>query len=178
MRAPKNFLVAVLASALGAVTVSSCAQTETHTPQEQANMKLVADFYQEIEQDFQTGSTGVRRIAEQYLNPDYIQHMEAGQAFGPGREGYIRMYEQMPAPPKPAAGSAPPPPIKVLALMADGDFVVRINSRPGAPGQQPLYIFNLFRVQDSKLAEHWDGYSRPLADRAAASVPPAAPPGK
>jgi predicted SnoaL-like aldol condensation-catalyzing enzyme len=87
--------------------------------------------------------------------------MEAGQAYGPGREGYIRMFEQTPAVPPAPGGRAAPPPMKVLALMADGDLVTRINSRPGGTAdQKPIYIFNLYRVQDGKLAEHWDGYSR------------------
>jgi predicted SnoaL-like aldol condensation-catalyzing enzyme len=161
MKASNNFLVAVLTSALGAVAVSSSTQAGTPTPQEKANMKLVADFHDAIEQDYQHGSKGVRRIAEQYLSPNYIQHMEAGQAYGPGREGYIRMFEQTPAVPPAPGGRGAPPPMKVLALMAEGDLVTRINSRPGGTAdQKPIYIFNLYRVQDGKLAEHWDGYSR------------------
>jgi predicted SnoaL-like aldol condensation-catalyzing enzyme len=73
------------------------------------------------------------------------------------------MYEQMPAMPPPPGGTLAPPPLKVLALVADGDLVIRINSRPGgAADQKPIYIFNLFRLQNGKLAEHWDGYSRPV----------------
>jgi predicted SnoaL-like aldol condensation-catalyzing enzyme len=143
-------------------TVAPAVKAAAPTPQEQANMKLVADFHEAIEQDYQHGSKGVRAIAERFLAPDYIQHMEAAGAFGPGREGYIRMFEQTPAPPPAPVGGGAPPPMTVLSLMADGDLVTRINSRPGAtPDQPPIYIFNLYRVKDGRLAEHWDGYSRP-----------------
>lgn len=163
MRTPRSVLKAVFSGALCAVLVSSLAQAGTPTPQEKANMKLVADFHEAIEQDYQHGSKGVRGIAERFLTPDYVQHMEAGQAFGPGREGYIRMFEQTPAVPPVPGGRGAPPPMKVVALMADGDLVTRINSRPGtSPNEQPIYIFNLYRVKDGKLAEHWDGYSRPV----------------
>ena len=162
----KKFLVVVTAL-LGAAAAFSTAQAETNTPQEQANMKLVADFYAALEQDYQHGNKKVRSIAEQYLRPDYIQHMEAAQSFGPGREGYIRMFEQMPSAPPPANGVAPPP--KVITIMAKGDLVFRLNSRSGGPtDKNPIYIFNVFRVQDGKLAEHWDGYSRQIASATSA----------
>jgi predicted SnoaL-like aldol condensation-catalyzing enzyme len=166
MRLPKTFLAPVLTGLLGTVAVFSSTHAGTYTPQEQANMKLVENFYAAIEADFQHGNKKVRSIAEQYLSPGYIQHMEAAQSYGPGREGYIRMYEQMPSPPSPAGGAAPPQP-KVLSVMAQGDLVFRLNSRPGATGQNPIYIFNVFRVQDGKLAEHWDGYSRPMGNQGA-----------
>jgi predicted SnoaL-like aldol condensation-catalyzing enzyme len=161
MRVLKKFLV-VVTGLLGAVVAVSTTQAETNTSQEQANIKLVADFYAALEQDYQHGNKKVRSIAEQYLSPDYIQHMEAAQSYGPGREGYIRMFEQMPAVPLPPGGVAPPSP-KVLTIMAKGDLVFRLNSRPGGPtDKNPIYIFNVFRVQGGKLAEHWDGYSRQI----------------
>jgi hypothetical protein len=117
MRAPGNLLIAVLASALGALAVCSNTEAGTPTSQEQANMKLVEAFFTAIEDDYQHGSKNVRKIAEQYLSPDYIQHMESATGFGPGREGYIRMFQQMPSAPPPANGEAPPQP-KLVAIMA------------------------------------------------------------
>jgi predicted SnoaL-like aldol condensation-catalyzing enzyme len=47
--------------------------------------------------------------------------------------------------------------------MADGDLVIRVSSRsmpkPDGKGVSTGYIFNMFRVQDGKLAEHWDASS-------------------
>jgi predicted SnoaL-like aldol condensation-catalyzing enzyme len=39
------------------------------------------------------------------------------------------------------------------------------EDRPGATDQDPIYIFNLFRVRGGKLAEHWDGSSRPIGSQ-------------
>jgi len=128
MRVAKNFLVAVFMGLLGTVIGFSSTHAGTNTAQEQANMKLVADFYAALEQDYLSGGQRVRSIAERYLTPGYVQHMEAARGFGQGREGYIRMFEQSPQVPPPAAGEAPRPPT-VMALMAQGDLVVRINSR-------------------------------------------------
>jgi len=177
MRVAKNFLVAVFMGLLGTVIGFSSTHAGTNTAQEQANMKLVADFYAALEQDYLSGGQRVRSIAERYLTPGYVQHMEAARGFGQGREGYIRMFEQSPQVPPPAAGEAPRPPT-VMALMAQGDLVVRINSRPGAAGQDPIYIFNLFRVQDGKLAEHWDGSSRPIGSQTVTGAAGASADGK
>lgn len=122
----------------------------TYTAQEQANMKLVADFYAELDAAGPALKQKIRGIAEKYLQPDYIQHMEQQGAFGPGREGFIRMLDQVPA--------GPLPPAKLLVLTAQGDLVVQVTSR-SMPGGKDAYIFNMFRVQDGKLAEHWDAMS-------------------
>jgi len=113
------------------------AHAATYTPQEEANVKLVADFYAALD------------------NAD----AHSGKKFGPGREGFIRFLESMPAPP---AGMVLPP-AQVLSLIANGDIVIRVSSRmmptaPGAPAN-PSYIFNMFRIQNGKLAEHWDASS-------------------
>jgi predicted SnoaL-like aldol condensation-catalyzing enzyme len=66
------------------------------------------------------------------------------------------------------------PPAQVLSLIANGDIVIRVSSRtmPPAPGAEasPTFIFNMFRIQNGKLAEHWDASSGP-----AMGPPPAAP---
>jgi predicted SnoaL-like aldol condensation-catalyzing enzyme len=137
----------------------------TYSSQEQSNMKVVTDFYAALDRGDASGDLQqrIRSIAEQYLRPDYIQHREGAREFGAGREGFIHMFEQMPSMPRPPSAAGAPPAPKVLALMADGDLVVRVSSReaPGPGGKEPstLYIYNVFRVQDGKLAEHWDGSS-------------------
>ena len=153
-----------VACAMGAGLALS-AQAATYTPQEKANVQLVADFYAALDNAGAHGEMKqkIRSIAEQYMQADYIQHMEAGKKFGQGREGFIRMFEQGPAMPAPPAGTAPPPPAQVLSLMANGDMVIRVSSRmmPPAPGAEasPSVIFNMFRIHNGKLAEHWDASS-------------------
>jgi predicted SnoaL-like aldol condensation-catalyzing enzyme len=164
----------LVACAMGA-GLALAVHAATYTPQEDANVKLVADFYADLDNADAQGNMKqkIRSIAEKYMQADYIQHMEVGKRFGPGREGFIRLLEQAPAMPVPPAGMAPPP-ATVLSLIANGDIVIRVSSRtmPAAPGAQvdPSYIFNMFRIQNGKFAEHWDATSGP-----AMGPPPAAP---
>jgi predicted SnoaL-like aldol condensation-catalyzing enzyme len=163
MNRSKSFFAAVLACFAVAMLPMASTYAATYTAQEQANMKVVADFYAALDKGGAAGDLKqkIRAIAEQYLRPDYSQHAEAMLAFGPGREGFIRMFEQMPVPAG-AAGQGPPP-AKLLALMADGDLVVRISSRSASgvrgKGGSDTFTFNMFRVQGGKLAEHWDASS-------------------
>ena len=151
------------------------AHAATYTPQEEANVKLVADFYAALENANAHGDKKqkIRPIAEKYMQADYIQHMEAAKRFGQGREGFIRLLEQAPATAVPPGGITPPP-AQVLSLIGNGDIVIRVSSRttltaPGVEGN-PNYIFNMFRIKNGKLAEHWDA-----ASGAAMGPPPAVP---
>jgi predicted SnoaL-like aldol condensation-catalyzing enzyme len=170
------------AAALAATMSIGSAQAATYTSQEQANMKLVSDFYAALDRGDAAGDIKqrIRSIAEQYLRPDYIQHMEAQQSYGTGREGFIKMFEQMSARPGAPGAMGPPPPAKVIALVASGDLVIRISSRsmPGA-ADSSTFIFNMFRVQEGKLAEHWDGYSGTamMPGKGGPGSPPGIPPG-
>ena len=167
-----RFSTALLVGVLGAALPLASTQAATNTPQEQANIKVVVDFYAALDQGDANHDLkqNIRKIAEKYLAAGYIQHAEGAQHYGQGREGFISMFEHVPAMPAPLVGAAPPPP--VVALMADKDLVIRVSMRsmPGPDGvPKPTYIFNMFRLRDGKLAEHWDG--------ASASPPGGAPPG-
>jgi predicted SnoaL-like aldol condensation-catalyzing enzyme len=160
---PLKTLKLFIAFAIGAGLAMS-AHSATYTPQEEANVKLVADFYAALDKADAQGDMKqkIRSIAEKYMQADYVQHMEAGKKFGQGREGFIRMFEEGPAMPAPPAGIAPPP-VKVLSLIANGDIVIRVSTRTmqvtlGAEAN-PSYLFNMFRIQNGKFAEHWDASS-------------------
>lgn len=176
MRHSKRFVAAVATGLLTAALPLASTQAATYTPAEQANMKVVADFYAALDEGDAHGDMKqrIRSIAEKYLRPDYTQHSERMQAYGPGREGFIKLFLGMANRPSPmpgaAAGGPPPgpmPPAKVMALWAEGDLVVRISSRN--MGGKDSVIFNLFRLKDGKLAEHWEGGGMPamapLVDR-------------
>ena len=52
---------------------------------------------------------------------------------------------------------------RVLAVMAEGDLVIRVNSREQLDRSKPPFIiFNLFRIQNGLIAEHWDSMSGDL----------------
>jgi predicted SnoaL-like aldol condensation-catalyzing enzyme len=170
----------VLMAALIAAMPIVSAQAATFTAQEQANMKLVADFYEANDAMAAAGDpTMIRGIAAKYIGEGYIQHMAAGKKYGNGRDNFIRMALDMPKRPAPPAGS-PPRQIQraqVLALWAKDDLVIRVSGRgptaEGASGPGNV-IFNMFRVVDGKLVEHWDSSSSESPGMGGG--PPGAPP--
>jgi predicted SnoaL-like aldol condensation-catalyzing enzyme len=145
-------LVAAMMTAGGGAS-----QAATLTAQERANEQLVVDFYAALNATdvAATGKQHVRSIAERFISPDYIQHSDTYKGPGSARERFISGMEHMPSGPRPGF-QAPP---KTIALMADGDMVTIVTSRElpdGAGGTRPVFIFNLFRIKDGRLAEHWD----------------------
>lgn len=177
-------LTAVLIAAIPMVG----AQAATFTAQEKANMKVVEDFYVANDAMAAAGDVNmIHGIAEKYIGEGYIQHMAAGKKYGKGRENFIRMTLDMPSRPARAAGSPPGQmqPAQVLALWAKDDLVIRVSGRgptaEGASGPANV-IFNMFRVQNGKLVEHWDSSSSesprmdgPPADGAPPGAGPAGP---
>lgn len=137
------------------------ARAVDYTAEEKANQKLVLDFYAAIDRSEAKGTLkqDFRAIATKYVGPGYIQHSERFAKLGAGREGIIRTFESMPD--RPASAKAPSSTRKLLAVMAQGDQVICVTSRdPSGPEEKnpPIY-FNMFRVEDGFIAEHWDAVS-------------------
>jgi len=139
------------------------APAATYTADEQRNLRIVADFYAALDEGEARGDLKqrIRTIAEKYLARNYLQHSESARDAEPGREGFIRMFESRAAMLAPRVTASTPP--KVLALVAQGDLVIRVSARstpgPDADDSKISYIFNMFRVAEDRLAEHWDGSS-------------------
>ena len=131
------------------------------TPQEAANKKLVLDYYRDIEATMAAGKMSeMRKLDAQYRDPGYIQHSVHGQA-GPGTQ---------------SGGGGPPKmgPPNLLAITAEGDKVIQVTSRSitdseGKPNE--TIIFNMFRVKNGKLIEHWDAFGVPAEPPSNSSAP-------
>ena len=167
MRRPNSKVIAVVAAvAAVAIAVLSAASTQAREPiREEANKKLVRDFYAALDEAQASGTmkSKGRSIMERFIAPDYIQHRPGEQN---GREAMIHNTESAPAMP---AGAMPP--AKLVALVAEGDLVVQVTSRdlpdPATGATKPALIWNMFRVKDGKLAEHWDALPAALTGPAA-----------
>lgn len=141
-----------VATGLALLATVSVAQTATAgTPQADANVKLVQAFLGDVRAaTFQHHDPKeIRTVTERYLSSDYMQH---SQGMKPGREGYIDSMVQMAQGTGPTAGGMPK--IEDLYWIADGDKVVWV-SRMELPGKEPEFMFNMMRVQESKIVEHW-----------------------
>ena len=146
----------VLAAALAVAP----AATAANTPVEAANKKTVLDFYAALNEATATNSLKERipGIAEKFLSPAYTQHTLHLPGPGTDREKLIRMFQSRP--PEPPAGTQAPAPQRTDAVMAEGDRVMLLTSReqrdPATGETKPVYVFNMFRIKDGKLVDHWD----------------------
>jgi predicted SnoaL-like aldol condensation-catalyzing enzyme len=145
-----------------AAAVAAALPAAAETPQEQANKKVVLGFFDALNAGDAAGTTGrdIPSIAEKFLDPGYTQHSEQFKNLpGPGtdRDKLIRMFQSMPTRP-PGAGPAAMGPQKRVAVMAEGDLVMMLLERDmidPAGVTHPNFIFNMFRVKNGKLTEHW-----------------------
>jgi hypothetical protein len=165
--------VAVL---LGAAMPMMSAQAAQYTKQEKEAIAAVQGFYDALNARDAAGGESkmpIRPIIEKYLAEDYHQNSPGWAAQGQGRESLIRIFQGRssgaggpPSGAPPGAGAPPAggPPAsgrgaggppreaaKVVYIGAVGDMVVRISGR----GTSDL-VFNMFKVENGKLVEHWD----------------------
>ncbi len=121
---------------------------ESHDPKLAASKKLVFDMYRAIV------NGGHAEMAEQFFTPEYIQHNPNVKS---GRDELVRYIRQTrPARPIPETIGFP-----VISIIAEGDMVlvssVEYHEDPEAPGKKYATThFDLYRLENGKIAEHWD----------------------
>jgi predicted SnoaL-like aldol condensation-catalyzing enzyme len=156
-------MVCILAIAT-APTVGLAAET----PTEAANKQLVLDYYRDIEATVGAGKVSeLDKVDAKYRHPGYIQHGGGGgqgARGAPGRGGAAPEGTRG----APGGGGAAPQggpgrmgPPRLLSITAEGDMVNQVTMRTmqGADGKSnETIIFNLFRVENGKLVEHWDAF--------------------
>jgi predicted SnoaL-like aldol condensation-catalyzing enzyme len=106
--------------------------------------------------------------ADRLMRADYIQH---NPAMPGGRAAFKATFREVFA-------AVPDAHVEIVHMVAEGDLVVVhvINSGTPAGTSTPVRSggFDLFRIQDGLIAEHWDA-SLPTPPAAAASPAPAHP---
>lgn len=158
MKLSNHRALAGVGIALALATSASVPALAANTPAEAANKQVVLDFYAALNAADAAGNTKdqIPAIAEKYLSPDYKQNTIVIPGPGSDREKLVRMFQSMP----PMPAGAPKPVQRTDAVMAEGDKVMLLTSRlqpdPATGKLKPSYIFNMFRVKDGKLVEHWD----------------------
>lgn len=117
-------------------------------PKLAANKKLVYDFWREV---FEGGHM---ELADKYMAESYIQH---NPNVPTGRRAFVEFFSRV-ASPKPVEPRIKAP---LVAMVADGDYVVLAFAReaPDPSDSTKKYTttwFDMFRIQDGRIAEHWD----------------------
>jgi predicted SnoaL-like aldol condensation-catalyzing enzyme len=81
---------------------------------------------------------------DRHYAPDFIQH---SPIFPAGRDGLKAMVKQA----KESGAD-----YQLLQAIGDGDYAV-LFARVTGLAEEPVLLFNFYRVADGKIAEHWEG---------------------
>jgi predicted SnoaL-like aldol condensation-catalyzing enzyme len=110
------------------------------TAQERANKSLVVDAYGRLFND------GDLTQIDRHWRPDYIQHSPLAPD---GREALREFVIFIKA-------TFPEGHIDFRRVLAEGDLVLVHSHLVSVPGTRGDALLDIFRVQDGKIAEHWD----------------------
>lgn len=115
-------------------------------PQLAANKQLVYDMYRIVLQ------AGLADRAGEFIREDYIQHNPNAAQGLSGVQDYIRSTRQERAIEDRLE-------LPLIHLMAEGNFVTTAFVRTETDSEGQTYYstwFDLYRIEDGKIAEHWD----------------------
>jgi predicted SnoaL-like aldol condensation-catalyzing enzyme len=146
------FLAVALADVQAQVAVVAKADQEqmlaSSDPRLAANKRLVYNFWREV---FEAGHMD---LAEKYMAESYIQH---NPNVPTGRAAFVDFFSKNVAlQPIESRIQAP-----LVAIIAEGDMVVLAFVREGIDPKDPAKKysttwFDMFRIENGKIAEHWD----------------------
>ena len=144
---PKSLAVALLASALAA----SAASAENPKPSQKAilqqyeltqtNKALVLKAYQELFGDHDLTTL------DRYWTANYIQH---NPTMADGRDSVRQLLEKM------GIAQWPKQKVDFKRVIAEGDLVMLQVVQPKTDATPETVIVDMFRVENGKIAEHWD----------------------
>ena len=117
-------------------------------PRIAANKRLVYDFWREV---FEAGHM---ELAEKYMLESYIQH---NPTVPTGRAAFVDFFSKF-VKPKAIADKVKAP---LVAIVAEGDLVILsfVSLVPDPKDASKKYTttwFDMFRIENGKIAEHWD----------------------
>lgn len=136
----------------GAAGRAQYALLDAATPELAANKRLVFDVWRQLV------DAGREEVADLYLAPDYIQHNPNAATGRDGAKAYFATRDDLPI----AASIRR----DLVAMVAEGDLVVQVLRvelpNPYSEGETfTTTWFDLFRIADGRLAEHWDAAIKP-----------------
>jgi len=117
-------------------------------PKLAANKKLVYDFWREV---FEGGHM---ELAPQYMTESYIQH---NPNVASGRKAFVDFFSQFKKPQTIADKVAAP----IVSITAEGNLVTITFVSEQKDPKDPIKTytttwFDMFRIENGKIAEHWD----------------------
>lgn len=139
------------AQAATAVNLPTARRMVPMNAAERANLRLTLDWWREVIE------AGHLELVPKYQPESYIQH---NPNISTGRAGFLAAFgrDNSPVNPIPARLKNPP----ALAA-ARGDYVWMMFEKRLAPGPSPAFYqdrFELLRLQDGQVQEHWDAETK------------------
>jgi predicted SnoaL-like aldol condensation-catalyzing enzyme len=120
--------------------------------QEEANKKIVIDFYDKAinQKDFAAASV--------HLGDKYIQHNPLAADGPEGLKAFLEFAKQNLATYR----------TEFKRVFADGDYVIvhaHAKANPNDPADRGTAVMDIFRVENGKVVEHWD-VAQPVPEKA------------
>ena len=141
-----------IALLLGAALALGPLTAGAQGPQQEANKKIVVDFYEKAinQKDFEAAS--------KHLGARYTQH-NPNAADGPeGLKAFLGFLKEK----FPNAKS------EIKRVFAEGDYVILHVHAVREPGARGSAIIDIFKLENGKVVEHWD-VVQPVPEKAANS---------
>jgi predicted SnoaL-like aldol condensation-catalyzing enzyme len=139
------------------------AMLKSSDPKLAANKKVAYDFFRVVLRGFRLDQ------ADKYMTNDYMQHNPNAETGMAGFKAYFNaiMPKELPPIPDTLPG--------LVAIQAEGDYVtlsvVREDDDPAAPGKKYTTTwFDMFRIVNGKIVEHWDSATKGAVGPAATSA--------
>jgi predicted SnoaL-like aldol condensation-catalyzing enzyme len=129
-----------------ALTLATATQTYAETgtrdlAAEEANRQLVIGFYSQVFNEHDVAG------ASEFIADDYIQH---NPGVATGKAAFVEFVTGLLAATPNAHG-------RIVRSAAEGDLVwLHVHAGGNEDGTGGLAIIDVFRVEDGKIAEHWD----------------------
>jgi predicted SnoaL-like aldol condensation-catalyzing enzyme len=128
-----------------------CLPTQASDAQEEANKKIVLDFYDKAinQKDFEAASV--------HLGDKYIQHNPLAADGPEGLKTFLAFAKQ----------NIPDFRIEFKRVFADGDHVIvhgHARAKPNDPTDRGSAVMDIFRLENGKVVEHWD-VSQPVPEK-------------
>ena len=112
----------------------------SRTPQEEANLKLVLDMFEQVLNPMDSSAV------DRFISPDYIQH---NQSVEPGVASLKAFLDSV-------RTISPLAVHDVKRAFVDGDHVTVHYHVRRWPGDRGWAVIDIFRVADGTIVEHWD----------------------
>jgi len=160
-------MAALCAPAFAALPVvagkDQAAMLKSSDPKLAANKKVAYDFFRVVLRGFRLDQ------ADKYMANDYMQHNPNAETGMAGFKAYFQPRVPNPLPPVPETLPG------LVAIQAEGDYVtlsfVREYDDPDAKGKKYTTTwFDMFRIVNGKIVEHWDSATKGAVGPAAASA--------